>query len=186
MEKSMNQIKLTVMKATQVAANAVEVKSKVNTLPPKKRIELGDEEPESRRVNFGCIKKKPEIVLIRGLPGSGKTTMAKKMVDHKHFEADIFLEIDGVYVYDASKVKAAHDLCLASAKAALIMGQNVVVSNTFISLWELQRYIDLGFDFRIIEANGNWQNDHGVSQDKIEMMKLRWECLPKRLTPSSH
>ena len=52
---------------------------------------------------------KNEIVLIRGLPGTGKTTLAKTMEGYAHFEADIFLEVDGVYVYDPSRIKAAHD-----------------------------------------------------------------------------
>jgi len=33
-----------------------------------------------------------ELILIRGISGSGKTTMAKRdFPDHEHFEADMFL-----------------------------------------------------------------------------------------------
>jgi adenylate kinase family enzyme len=121
---------------------------------------------------------KQEIVLIRGLPGSGKTTLATRMGGYVHFEADMFLEVNGCYVYDAKKVPKAHDWCVASAKAALENGQNVVVSNTFAKVWELERYINLGFPFRIIEATGHWPNLHGVPDEKIAMMKARWEPLP--------
>ena len=86
--------------------------------------------------------QKNEVVIIRGLPGSGKSTLAKSMVDYLHFEADMYLEINGEYVYDASKIKQAHDWCVASAKNALEKGANVVISNTFVKLWEIQRYID--------------------------------------------
>lgn len=120
-----------------------------------------------------------EIILIRGLPGSGKSTIAKQMIGYVHLEADMFLEVGGIYVYDASKVSQAHDWCIASAKTALENGENVVVSNTFVKLWELERYVNLGFPFRIIEANGKWSNIHGVSHDKIEKMKSRWEFLPE-------
>jgi predicted kinase len=96
-------------------------------------------------------KETGEIVLIRGLPGSGKSTMAAKMNGYLHLEADMFLEINGIYVYDASKVKAAHERCIASARKALEQNKNVVVSNTFVKIWELQRYIDLGLPFKIIE-----------------------------------
>lgn len=124
---------------------------------------------------------KPKIILIRGLPGSGKSTMAKQMVGFMHFEADMFLEVDGVYVYDQSKVSKAHDWCVSSAKAALEAGQNVVVSNTFAKSWELQRYVDLGFPFEVIEATGKWPNVHGVPEDKIKAMKDRWEPLARVL-----
>ena len=69
---------------------------------------------------------KNEVVIIRGLPGSGKSTLAKSMVDYLHFEADMYLEINGEYVYDASKIKQAHDWCVASAKNALEKGANAM------------------------------------------------------------
>jgi hypothetical protein len=121
-----------------------------------------------------------EIVLIRGLPGSGKSTMAKSMAGYLHLEADMFLMVDGEYVFDASKIKAAHDWCVASALNALGQGRNVVVSNTFTKIWELQRYIDLGFRFRIIEASGKWSNIHGVPEEKVKMMAQGWQKLPAK------
>ena len=122
-------------------------------------------------------KVKNEIVLIRGLPGSGKTTVAKNMNAYEHFEADMFLLIDGEYVYDASKIKAAHDWCVAQAKESLEKGLNVVVSNTFVKLWEMDRYIKLGYPHRVIEMNNRWKNVHGVPEDKIEEMAGCWEEL---------
>ena len=121
---------------------------------------------------------KNEVVIIRGLPGSGKSTLAKSMVDYLHFEADMYLEINGEYVYDASKIKQAHDWCVDSAKNALEKGANVVISNTFVKLWEIQRYIELGFPFKILELQGKWPNIHGVPIEMIDIMASRWEKLP--------
>ena len=119
-----------------------------------------------------------EIVLIRGLPGSGKSTLARTMVGYEHYEADMFLMIDGQYVYDASKVITAHDWCVAQAKESLDKGLNVVISNTFVKVWEMDRYIKLGYKYRIIELKTRWKNIHGVPEDKINEMSLRWESLP--------
>ena len=104
--------------------------------------------------------------------------MAKGMIGYAHFEADMQLEINGVYVYDQSKVKAAHDWCVESARQALKDGKNVVISNTFVKIWEMKRYFDLGYNYRVIEANGRWQNVHGVPDDRIEIMKRNWEQYP--------
>lgn len=127
---------------------------------------------------MNSINIRNEIVLIRGLPGSGKSTMAKNMEGYVHFEADMFFEVDGAYIHDPSKIRDAHDWCVDAARVALEQGKNVVVSNTFIKIWELQRYVDIGFPFRVIEANGKWKNIHGVPDEKIQNMKESWQALP--------
>lgn len=128
---------------------------------------------------------KPKLILIRGLSGSGKSTMARQMHGFAHFEADMFLHVDGKYVYDATKVRAAHDWCVASAKQRLEDGESVVVSNTFAKSWELKRYVDLGFPFEIIEATGKWPNTHGVPEQAIAAMAARWEPLSEVLAKFS-
>lgn len=123
-----------------------------------------------------------ELVLIRGLPGSGKSTLAKSMTSHAHVEADMYFVVPYVgYVFDASKIRAAHGWCQRRTRWLLESGQNVVVSNTFTQKWEMQPYIDmaaaLNVKVRVIEATGNFKNVHGVPDDIIEKMKARWEVI---------
>lgn len=116
-----------------------------------------------------------EIVLIRGLPGSGKTTLAKQFTMHVHVETDMYFEKDGMYQYNPADIKKAHAWCLEQAKFALQSGRNVVVSNTFIRRWEMEPYIQLGVPVREITAMGSYSNVHGVPNKKIEMMRANWE-----------
>lgn len=120
-----------------------------------------------------------ELVLIRGVPGSGKTTMARTMAGYAHFEADQFFEADGLYCYVADKIKEAHAVCQANTRNALLEGKPVVVSNTFMKLWEMEPYHEMareaGVPVRVIEATGNWPNLHGVPAEKVEFMRQRFE-----------
>jgi adenylate kinase family enzyme len=52
------------------------------------------------------------IYIVRGCPGSGKSTFAKTL-GGIHIEADqYFVDADGNYNFDGSKIKNAHAWCL--------------------------------------------------------------------------
>ena len=120
-----------------------------------------------------------ELVLIRGLPGSGKSTMAREYAGrgYAHFEADMFFEHDGEYRYDASRIRDAHSWCQRMTRDALASGRNAVVSNTFTQMREMAPYRTMSGNVKVIEATGRWQNTHGVPQEMLERMAQRWEPL---------
>lgn len=122
-----------------------------------------------------------ELVLIRGLPGSGKSTMAREMVadGFTHFEADMFFMVDGAYAYDASRIRDAHAWCQRMTRQALKEGRRVVVSNTFTRLQEMEPYRGMSEKIRVVEARGRWQNTHGVPEEMVRRMAQRWEQLPQ-------
>lgn len=124
------------------------------------------------------------LILLRGLPGSGKSTLAKLLVDkdYCHKEADMFfVDRVGNYNFDPSKIKDAHSWCQQEVEFLLKYDHSpVVVSNTFTQEWEMDAYYKMAEDFGyrvtsiITENRHGGKNEHGVPDDKLEIMKNRF------------
>ena len=130
------------------------------------------------------------LVLLRGLPGSGKSSFAKHMwSDFVICEADqFFYDSEGNYNFDPSKLKDAHKYC--RDKVETFMSDNeknsqfyseIVVSNTFTREWEMDEYFKLAKKYNyqvvslIVENRHGNKNVHGVPDSKIEEMRNRFE-----------
>jgi predicted kinase len=122
-----------------------------------------------------------ELFLLRGLPGSGKSTLAESL-GGLHMEADKYFTYEGKYEFDVTKLKDAHDWCQNAVRVFMEnKNKRVVVSNTFTQEWEMQPYFDLAekHGYRvyslIVENRHGGVNEHGVPEDKLEIMKNRFE-----------
>ena len=93
----------------------------------------------------------------------------------------MYFLVDGRYRYDASRIRDAHAWCQTRTREALLAGQRVVVSNTFTRLNEMEPYLAMTGEVRIIEAQGQWQNLHDVPAETLRRMADRWEALPANL-----
>ncbi len=123
------------------------------------------------------------LTLIRGLPGSGKSTLARAICDSvasgvtSHYEADMyFVDDDDAYEFNPEWLTDAHEWCQRATQGRLNDGFNVVVSNTFTTLREMQPYLDMKYDkLQIIECKGDFGSIHDVPAAVVERMKARWE-----------
>jgi predicted kinase len=121
------------------------------------------------------------IYIVRGCPNAGKSTFAKTL-GGIHIEADqYFVDADGNYNFDGSKIKNAHAWCLDKVKTNMTVGRDkIVVSNTFTQEWEFQPYLELAKEYGyktftiIVENRHGNTNEHNVPEDKIEQMKNRF------------
>jgi predicted kinase len=130
------------------------------------------------------------LFIIRGIVGSGKSTFAKTL-NCPHFEADqYFIDKEtGEYKFDGSKIKDAHAWCQKQVEDAMkfneetygLENSEIAVSNTFTQEWEMAPYYELANMYNymvfsiIVENRHGGKNIHGVPDDKIEMMRKRFE-----------
>ena len=128
-----------------------------------------------------------ELFLLRGICGSGKSTLAKS-IGGIHIEADMFFMEGNDYKFDVTKLKDAHKWCQEGVEKSMIglnnpeiTTQRITVSNTFTQEWEMRPYFDLAekHGYRvyslIVENRHGGANEHGVPEDKLEIMKNRFE-----------
>ena len=122
-----------------------------------------------------------QLILLRGLPGSGKSTFAN-LLGGIHVEADQYFMQDGEYKFDASKLKQAHNWCKLRVEHSMEDGADkITVSNTFTQEWEMDAYCELAEKYGyqtfclIVENRHDSKNIHGCPDDKIEQMRNRFE-----------
>lgn len=125
-----------------------------------------------------------KVVILRGLPGSGKSTWAEKQPLAFICSADKFFEDESGYHFDPSKLKDAHAWCFKRFKEAIAVRMSlIIVDNTNTTTWEYARYADLAIDqidceLEIRSFFGGYASIHDVPAKTIKRMLDRWEPVP--------
>ena len=133
---------------------------------------------------------KPRLFIISGIPGSGKTTLARKLKRHielyyhnpgkvTHYEADMFFtDESGNYNFNPYALQEAHEWCQNMVKESVCSGYYTIVANTFLKPEWRKFYFDLARKYttpvKFFHCTGEFNNVHGVPADRVEKMKSEW------------
>lgn len=122
------------------------------------------------------------LVLMRGLPGEGKSTVCKELC-LEVCSADLYFETQEGYKFDINKLERAHSFCYNRARELASQGVSFIVDNTNTTWKECKRYVELGVEFGYCVIplephrdipNVCGRNVHGVPQEKWDQMKNRY------------
>lgn len=138
------------------------------------------------------------LFIVRGLPGSGKTTLAERMrlagIVDVVYAADDYHDSHGGF--DWRNIGAAHDWCQEVVKSDLgssfaMYGSHrfisVAVANTFVTKGSIRPYIDIAanrgarvvvidcYDGGMSDSDLAAKNVHSVPEATIAKMRRQWE-----------
>src|SRR3990167_9157499 len=133
-----------------------------------------------------------QLIILKGLPGSGKSTKAKELAGEFGLicSADnFFVGKDGVYSFKRENILDAHRQCKDDVVRAMInQTELIIVDNTNTMRWEYQFYLDKAVQYQYntrIEMVGNLtdvylyfsRNIHGVPLEVVKKMAARFQLL---------
>jgi predicted kinase len=135
------------------------------------------------------------LYLIRGLPGSGKTTFANSLKVGAVCSADDYFMRGNEYHFNPQKLPEAHSFCQMRARIACEKRVDCAVANTFSCRWEMEPYLSFAskvdirvfvvdlFDSGLTDKQLAYRNTHGVPEAVIKVMRERWEHDWKQSNP---
>ncbi|KAM3955209.1 uncharacterized protein ACR2FA_010918, partial [Aphomia sociella] len=134
-------------------------------------------------------------IIMRGVPGSGKSNLARKIVEsligsapndfHTHvFSTDDYFYVRGTYNFNKNYLSEAHTWNQNRVRAATDMALSpIIIDNTNIGDWEMEPYLKYsvinGYIIEIMEPNTPWakkaskcarKNVHNVPLSTIQRM----------------
>ena len=143
-----------------------------------------------------------DLILVRGVPGCGKTTIADILSSWGRsvsYSTDSMFMVGGEYKFneimkkDPSKLSEYHAATISKVKDSMIEAMHddecfhsydtIIVHNTFTQKREMDPYLELAkeFDWKvhtiIVENRHGSKSIHDVPEETINRMKERFEII---------
>jgi len=152
--------------------------------------------------------KSKRIVLISGSPGSGKSSVSKKLAENSIYEQAVHMHTDDFYAYihkgyippwlaEAEEQNTVIIEAAAASAARLAAGGYEVIVDGVLGPWFLDPWLKLtqdGFDVRYIILRPSekatvlraTKREKGLALTDVDAVKLMWQCFSDLGTYEPH
>ena len=117
------------------------------------------------------------LIILRGLPGSGKSTFAELLHGHICTADDYHCDENGKYNWKRENSTLAHEKCQEKCRKLMnAKAKTIIIANTNITEQQIQPYYNMAKEYGykvfsiIVENRHNGKNTHDVPEETINEM----------------
>ncbi len=129
-----------------------------------------------------------DLIILRGLPGAGKSTLARSLAGEQWpiLSIDNYFTDEGTgeYNFRFKENQFAYKKCEEETEKFMIKNtQKIFIDNTFTLEWEIEPYFKLAwqYGYRVfvatVENRHKGKNHHEISDEQIEKMAEKYKVI---------
>lgn len=129
------------------------------------------------------------LILLRGLPGCGKSTLAKILSEEGKYPVlsidDYFTNTEtGEYKFEFKDNHLAYKYCEERTRTLMEKGEpKIFLDNTFTLEWEMEPYFKMASSYKYsifvatVENRHGCENVHNVSKEQLKKMAEKYKVV---------